>query len=99
MAYDDNQNPYNDEPQSQSQQEPEAKEDQDTGSEELLSKAFFQGKDLEVGARCEVEITGIHEGEVSVKYVPHDEEKTEEQPEPGQEPAPHGDSEMSSMME
>jgi hypothetical protein len=98
----DNQDPYNDAPQTDSpaDQSPKPKEDSDTGQEELLSTAFFQGKDLEVGARCEVEVTGIHDGEVSVKYVAHDEEKKDEGSEPGEEPAaPQGDGEMAGMME
>jgi hypothetical protein len=100
----DNQDPYNDAPPAQdspADQSPKPKEESDTGQEELLSTAFFQGKDLEVGSKCEVEITGIHDGEVSVKYVAHDEEENKDQsPEPGEEvAAPKGDGEYSSMME
>jgi len=61
----------------------------------LLPKEFFQGKELAVGSRCEVEIQKVEDDQVLVSYVPHseDEESAElprnsevEAPAPAQEP-------------
>lgn len=50
----------------------------------LLPTSFFQGKDLQPGSRCEVEIARVHDDQVEVKYVSHsqDEEMTEPAPTP-----------------
>lgn len=37
----------------------------------LLPKSFFQGKDLEVGKKCEIRVEGIYDEEIAVSYVPH----------------------------
>lgn len=48
----------------------------------LLPKSFFQGKDLEPGKKCEVEIVAEHEDEVEVRYVKHGGRKDSGEPEP-----------------
>jgi hypothetical protein len=58
------------EPQPESETEPE-KEESAGEQTALLPKAIFMGKELEPGSRCQVEIVREHDGEVEVKYVPH----------------------------
>lgn len=95
----DGENYYDDGPAQQPSAAPQDKEDKGEAQTALLPKAFFQGKDLQPGTRCEVEITQVHDEEVSVKYVEHDESK--EAPEPGEEqsPPPSAPGDMASMME
>lgn len=55
-------------------------ESEDAGQETaLLPKSFFQGKDLEAGKKCEIEIVSKFDDEVEVKYVEHkkDDDKKE----------------------
>lgn len=40
-------------------------------TEATLPVSFFEGKPLEEGARCEVEIVSVHGDSVQAKYVPH----------------------------
>lgn len=77
----ENDDPYADGAAAPQGEPPKDQKSQDEDPTELLSKSFFQGKDLEVGSRCEVEITQIMDDQVSVKYVPHEESKTEERSE------------------
>lgn len=99
-TYNTSDDPYADGAPAPAQESASAKEKEGDDYEAgVLPRSFFQGKDLEVGSRCEVEITKIAGDQVLVKYVPHEEEK-EEQPEPGSPPdGPADDAEMSSMME
>lgn len=94
----DNENPYEDGPSPAPQADQQGEKEQDVGGEGLLPAAFFQGKELQPGTRCEIEITEVHGDEVAVKYVPHEEPK-EETDEAAPEPAPQGDKELASMME
>jgi len=59
----------------------------------LLPKAFFMGKTLEPGSRCEVEVVRVHDDQVEVSYVQHEAENETEQP------LPEYDAEMAGMME
>lgn len=62
----------------------------------LLPKEFFQGKELEIGSRCEVEIQRVHDTQVEVTYVPH----TEDEPRKSEvESAQPVDAEMADMMD
>ncbi len=76
--------PYADGAPAQSEPEGQTEAKGDNSPSELLSKSFFQGKDLQVGGICEIKIAAIHNNQVSVQYVPHGEEESEEetQPEP-----------------
>lgn len=75
--------PYADGAPSPNQAEPDGDEAKgDNSPTELLSKSFFQGKDLQVGGICEIKIAAIHNNQVSVSYVPHGEEESEEEPQP-----------------
>lgn len=69
----------------------------------VLPKDFFQGKELEPGTRCEIEIVRVHDQDVEVSYVPHEsseEEASESEQEMGPpEGAPMAEQGMSSMME
>ena len=67
------------------------------GSTSVLPVDFFQGKVLEPGARCEVEVVRVHDDAVEVKYIPH--EETEPVAEEPMVSAPPADSEMAAMME
>jgi len=72
--------------------EEEARGDQEDRAEEataLLPKQFFAGHEPEVGDRCEVEVTAVHEEEVSVKYVT-EHEGEEEAEAKGKQPAMAG---------
>jgi hypothetical protein len=40
-----------------------------------LPASFFQGKSLKEGARCEVEIENVDGDQVTVSYVPHEDDK------------------------
>ncbi len=40
-----------------------------------LPASFFQGKPLKEGARCEVEIEGVEGSQVTVSYVPHEDDR------------------------
>lgn len=76
---------YSDMPETVAPPEPEVPEEtvpeeapvepEDTGEDRtaLLPKASFMGKDLKPGTRCEFEIVRVHDDEVEVKYVPHEE--------------------------
>lgn len=79
---------------SDSESPPEAKDD--SGSNEaLLPKEFFEGKPLEVGGRCEIEIVRVMDDQVLAKYRPH----TDDQPRKSEdETAQPVDAEMSEMM-
>ena len=52
--------------------EPEPKETDDNGADDateaLLPKSILAGKDFNVGDKLEVEVTAIHDKEISVKY-------------------------------
>lgn len=63
-------------------EEPREESEDSAQSTALLPKNFFQGKDLEAGKRCEVEIISEHEDEVEVRYVKHGGGKDSEEPEP-----------------
>lgn len=54
----------------------------------LVPKEFFEGKELKPGDRCEVEIAAIHDEEVSLKYVGHDQEEEREEPDSENAPEP-----------
>lgn len=55
---------------------PEKSEGEEAKAETaLLPKSFFQGKELEIGSRCEVEIERVLDEEVEVRYVEHDKAK------------------------
>lgn len=41
----------------------------------LLPRSWFQGKDLEIGSKCELKIEGLYDDEVEVSYVPHKKNK------------------------
>jgi hypothetical protein len=41
-------------------------EEQETA---LLPRSFFQGKDIEVGKKCEIKVEGIFDDEIEVSYV------------------------------
>lgn len=57
----------------------ESENSEDAGPETaLLPKSFFQGKDLEVGKKCEVEIVSKFDDEVEVKYVEHKKDKDDD---------------------
>lgn len=102
MPYDTSSDPYADggSPSEPQGAQPESKDQEDDSQTELLSKSFFQGKDLQIGSRCEVEIVQIMDDQVAVKYVPHDEEKEDKAAEPQAQPqAAPGDSSMTSMFE
>lgn len=43
----------------------------------LIPIDFFEGKDLEPGATCEVRITKVHSDQAEVEYVPHSDEDAE----------------------
>ena len=51
-------------------------EKDNTDSTALLPKSFFQGKELEPGKQCKVEIVKLYEDEAEVKYVPHDDKES-----------------------
>lgn len=57
-------------PRPPSPDQPPAESDREEEGERtaLLPKSFFAPEDLEVGYRCTVEITAIHDEEVSVTY-------------------------------
>lgn len=44
----------------------------------LLPKSFFQGKDLDIGKQCKVEIVRLLDSEVEVRYVRHEDKDKEE---------------------
>ena len=81
----------------------------DGGKTSILPRSFFAGKDLKVGDKIEVEVSGIHENDVEVTASDEgsDEEESQETPEQesaeqpeapdGGEP-PASDGSMSSMM-
>lgn len=85
---------------SDGQSEAPAETKDDSGSNDsLLPKEFFQGKELEVGSRCEVEITRVLSDQVLVKYVPHTEDESGVAPRISEEgTAQPVDAEMSEMM-
>ena len=69
--------------------------EEDTGEETaLLPKSFFQGKELEVGKKCEVEIVSLYDDEAEVKYVEH---KKDDKDKSGSDskPTPDNDAEAS----
>jgi hypothetical protein len=65
-------NPY----ESNDREEPAKKEAAD--DTDLLPRAFFAGKSLEPGSKCEVEIVHVYDDEVAVKYVAHKASKDDE---------------------
>jgi hypothetical protein len=70
-------------------------QDQDSEQTALLPKSFFREEDLHPGYKCEVEVTAVHEEEVSVKMAETKSEEEEalnsESPElAGPAPAPAG---------
>lgn len=82
-------------PKPPSPEKPPAESDREDEGERtaLLPKNFFAPEDLQVGYRCTVEITAIHDEEVSVTYQGSAEEPEPEEPgpEPGAEsPGPGG---------
>lgn len=67
---------YDDEPDSNPM--PSKEKSAETESENaLLPKSFFQGKDLEPGKHCKVEVVRVFDDEVEVRYIRHDEKKKE----------------------
>jgi hypothetical protein len=72
------------EPQSQ----PAEDQDQKGGEDQtaLLPKSFFSEEDLKPGYKCQVEITGIHDNEVEVKYLGSPEHEEEAPPGENQPP-------------
>lgn len=59
---------YDDSPESAAEGEPQSESGDSSTS--ILPKQFFQGKDLQPGGRCEVEIKRVHDDSVEVAYVP-----------------------------
>lgn len=47
------------------------------GETALLSKSMFGGKDVEPGGECTFKVVAVHDDEVEVEYVPHDDEGAE----------------------
>lgn len=41
----------------------------------LLPRSFFQGKNIEVGKKCEIRVEGIFDDEIEVSYVKHKKSK------------------------
>lgn len=37
----------------------------------LLPRSWFQGKEIEVGKKCELKVEDIFDDEIEVSYVPH----------------------------
>lgn len=69
---------------------PPTKEDQ-RGGTSVLPKEFFGSSAPEVGQRCTVEVTRVHEDSVEVQYVSSESEKEEsEEAESGPEAPPPG---------
>lgn len=68
----------------------------DSENTALLPRDFFEGKDLEPGTRCEVEIVHGYEDEVEVKYIPH---KKEGEDRPMRSAMEDAEMEMDGMME
>lgn len=44
---------------------------EDSGETSILPMSFFQGKEVEPGKKCEVEVVAVYGDEVEVKYVEH----------------------------
>jgi hypothetical protein len=62
--------------------EPMRKADDSTA---LLPKNFFPNpEDKKPGDRCEIEVVRVHDDEVAVKYVQHDEEENAEAEQPAE---------------
>lgn len=50
----------------------------ESGSPGLLSKGFFQGKDLKPGTICKIKIEKLTDGQALVSYVPHESKDDDE---------------------
>lgn len=48
---------------------------EETSETSILPVSFFQGKELEPGKKCEVEVVAVYGDEVEVRYVEHDGKK------------------------
>lgn len=81
----------------------ESESDEDAGPETaLLPKSFFQGKSLEVGKKCEVEIVSLYDSEAEVKYVEHkkdDDDKKERKDSDKSDAAPGTDDDAQASIE
>jgi hypothetical protein len=60
--------------------ESKAEASEEESEQSLLPKSFFNGKDLEIGTKCEVKIEGIYDDEVAVSYVPHKKDGDKDKP-------------------
>jgi hypothetical protein len=56
----------------------EGDEHMEEGNTSVLPKSFFEGKELEPGTQCKVEIVAVHGDDVEVKYVPHEDNEEED---------------------
>lgn len=73
-----------------SEAEAPAPESTPNGSESptsLLPLSFFEGKQVEPGSRCEVEVVRVHDDQAEVRYVTHNESSEPSQPPEAAEPA------------
>lgn len=73
-----------DEPEAPESPQEESKEQESGEETALLPKAFFAGKSIDPGTKCEIEIVHGYDDEVEVKYVPHG---TKKESKPDSEPS------------